>query len=188
MSYGIPIAFNDKVTDISATAKYPVGTLRRENGKLYEYQQADDAITAGQFVKLDYGASDTGKKVTPTGAITDHVHGVAETAITDEYFGWITIQGGCDALVANGVAAGQRLFPTATAGTLDGTAADVSDASVAHDLNSTFSDTEAEAALNALGTKINSLLDFVQCANARPVIAMEANSSGGAAAKAVYLA
>lgn len=38
----------------------------------------------------------------------------------------------------------------------------VSDASVAHDLNATFSDTEAEAALNALGTKINAILDILE--------------------------
>lgn len=38
----------------------------------------------------------------------------------------------------------------------------ISDASVAHALNSTFSDTEAEAALNALGTKINAILDVLE--------------------------
>lgn len=36
--------------------------------------------------------------------------------------------------------------------------ATVADASTAHALNSTFSDTEAEAALNALGVKINAIL------------------------------
>lgn len=39
--------------------------------------------------------------------------------------------------------------------------ADIADASVAHALNSTFSDTEAEAALNALGVKINLILDVL---------------------------
>ncbi len=34
----------------------------------------------------------------------------------------------------------------------------ITDASVAHALNSTFSDTEVEAALNALGTKVNAIL------------------------------
>lgn len=34
----------------------------------------------------------------------------------------------------------------------------ITNASVAHALNSTFSDTEAEAALNALGVKINAIL------------------------------
>jgi hypothetical protein len=37
-------------------------------------------------------------------------------------------------------------------------AAHITDASVAHALNSTFSDTEVEAALNALGGKINAIL------------------------------
>lgn len=34
----------------------------------------------------------------------------------------------------------------------------ISDASTAHALNAVFSDTEAEAALNALGTKVNAIL------------------------------
>lgn len=34
----------------------------------------------------------------------------------------------------------------------------IANASVAHALNSTFSDTEVEAALNALGTKLNAVL------------------------------
>ena len=38
----------------------------------------------------------------------------------------------------------------------------VADAVVAHALNATFSDTEVEAALNALGVKINALLDIVE--------------------------
>ena len=37
----------------------------------------------------------------------------------------------------------------------------IADASTAHALNATFSDTEVEAALNALGTKINAILDVL---------------------------
>ena len=37
----------------------------------------------------------------------------------------------------------------------------IADASVAHALNSTFSDTEAEAALDALGGKINAIIDVL---------------------------
>lgn len=37
-------------------------------------------------------------------------------------------------------------------------AANITDATTAHALNATFSDTEVEAALNALGTKINSII------------------------------
>lgn len=38
----------------------------------------------------------------------------------------------------------------------------VADAVVAHALNATFDDTEAEAALNALGVKINAVLDILE--------------------------
>jgi len=38
----------------------------------------------------------------------------------------------------------------------------VANAVVAHALNATFSDTEVEAALNALGVKINALLDILE--------------------------
>ncbi len=38
----------------------------------------------------------------------------------------------------------------------------VADASVAHALNATFSDTEVEAALDALGGKINAILDILE--------------------------
>lgn len=42
--------------------------------------------------------------------------------------------------------------------------ASIADAVVAHALNSTFSDTEVEAALNALGVKINAILDVLDAA------------------------
>lgn len=42
--------------------------------------------------------------------------------------------------------------------------ASISDAVVAHALNSTFSDTEVEAALDALGVQINAILDVLDAA------------------------
>lgn len=41
----------------------------------------------------------------------------------------------------------------------------ITDASVAHALNATFSDVEVEAALNALGTKINLIIDALEAFN-----------------------
>lgn len=41
----------------------------------------------------------------------------------------------------------------------------ITDASTAHALNATFSDTEVEAALNALGTKINAILAALEAAD-----------------------
>ncbi|TFH85268.1 hypothetical protein EQG41_18315 [Billgrantia azerbaijanica] len=38
----------------------------------------------------------------------------------------------------------------------------IADASTAHALNATFSDTEVEAALDALGTKINTVIDALE--------------------------
>lgn len=40
--------------------------------------------------------------------------------------------------------------------------ANIAPASTAHALNATFSDTEVEAALNALGTKINAILTALE--------------------------
>lgn len=45
------------------------------------------------------------------------------------------------------------------------TVANITDASVAHDLNATFSDTEVEAALDALGAKINSIIAALEAFN-----------------------
>jgi hypothetical protein len=42
------------------------------------------------------------------------------------------------------------------------TNAHIADASVAHALNATFSDTEVEAALNALGVKLNAVIAALQ--------------------------
>lgn len=38
----------------------------------------------------------------------------------------------------------------------------IADAVVAHDVNATFDDTEVEAALDALGVKINAILDVLE--------------------------
>ena len=44
----------------------------------------------------------------------------------------------------------------------------IANASVAHALNASFSDTEVEAALNALGTKINAVLDALRSSGIIP--------------------
>ena len=111
----LTIMFKDAVTDTSSTAKYRVGTRRQQNGREYIYIQADDAITVNQAVKMD---STTGVKVTPTAAATDDLFGVAETAITDEEYGWITVKGVASCKILTAATAGQVLAPTSTAGVL----------------------------------------------------------------------
>ena len=45
------------------------------------------------------------------------------------------------------------------------TVSKITDASTAHALNATFSDVEVETALNALGTKINLIIDALEAFN-----------------------
>lgn len=117
MSTDLQMAWTDKVTSINVNPQYPVGRRRFENGREYIYQQADDTIAVNSAVKLDITASASGLKVTPVAAAGDSLFGVAETAITDEYYGWITVRGVASALVATGVAADDPLT-TASGGAL----------------------------------------------------------------------
>lgn len=64
---------------------------------------------------------------------------------------------GGSTLVVRGKDGGVIKGQTAAAAT-PAQASAITDASTAHALNATFSDTEVEAALNALGTKLNSVL------------------------------
>lgn len=109
----LAFCFSDKVTDISSTLPpgYYVGMRRYESGREYTYMQADDTVAVNSPVKLDIAASATAQKVTPTAAAGDGFFGVAETAITDEYYGWITTRGVASCLVLDGVAIDDPLAP-----------------------------------------------------------------------------
>lgn len=77
------------------------------------------------------------------------------TATTDE----LNILAGTDAVTADldKLAALGVVVPSAAAAETH-----LADASIAHALNATFDDTEVEAALNALGVKINHLIDSLE--------------------------
>jgi hypothetical protein len=69
-------------------------------------------------------------------------------------------QGGDELVVASG---GAIKVETGGKVTANGTqASHIADASVAHALNATFSDTEVEAALNALGGKVNAIIAVLE--------------------------
>ena len=64
--------------------------------------------------------------------------------------------GGDTQVVANG---GEIKIETGGVISANGTqASNITDASTAHDLNATYSDTEVEAALDALGTTLNAVI------------------------------
>lgn len=151
MATGLKLVFTDPVTKISADPLHTVGEIRFENGKKYMYTQADDAITQYQVCVFDIAASATGKKVTPSGTAGQPCVGVAEVAVTDEYYFWLTIGGFATAIVKTGVAVNDPLTCTATAGAL-GKAAEA-DSAAAYKNVRAFA---AEA--NASGSDANALI------------------------------
>ena len=121
MGMGNATAFQDAVTAISSTQLYPIGTIRYEtnsNGLMckYEYNQADDALTQYDAVAVDIAGSATGLKVTRASSAGQLIKGFAQVAVTDEYFFWLQVGGHGSGTIKNGVAAGEPLTGTSTAG------------------------------------------------------------------------
>lgn len=111
------------ITQIDATALYRVGEevevfddtygLRR-----FRYTQADDAISANQALTEDIAAAAAGTKVTPLGTAGLSLAGVSEWAVTDEYYFWMGIRGKFVVNQKTGIAVGDVLTGSATAGAL----------------------------------------------------------------------
>ena len=111
------------ISQVDATALYTVGEeieiFDDTYGlKRYRYTQADDAFTAGQFATPDIAANASGKKVTPGGTAGLPICGLAENAVTDEYYFWMLIRGKAAGNVKTGVAIGDALTCSGTAGAL----------------------------------------------------------------------
>lgn len=121
MPTGNPIAFTDKVTEISSTPLYPIGTVRFQpdsNGVMakYEYCQADDALTQYDAVCIDIAASANCTKVTRAGTAGQLIRGFTQVAVTDEYYFWLQTGGVMSATMKTGVAAEDPVTATSTAG------------------------------------------------------------------------
>lgn len=127
MSRGIKIGYYDAPTDTYSTkpADYVQGEIRRELESDYMFVKAGANIAAGAAVKLDTSVA-TGDQVVETDALDSNCVGVAETAISANNFGWITIRGNVvSAKVANGTNVGDKLRPGASAGVLEPVSATV---------------------------------------------------------------
>jgi hypothetical protein len=95
-----------------------------QDGSVYEYVQAAEAITqyqvvgiteAGQASKLTKALADAGRRI-----------GVAQVAFADNDFGWVCKRSGADTVkvrVAANCLPNERLYTTGTAGSLDDTSA-----------------------------------------------------------------
>lgn len=109
------------VTANTADAQFELGTKHRDqnNDKEYIYVLADEAITATSAVVIpeDHGVEMVDTTSTAS-AFGDRV-GVANTALTSGYYGWVQIYGATTLNVATSCAANKAINSTATAGRLD---------------------------------------------------------------------
>lgn len=123
---------------VDDTRKHPLGIeVPGNDGCTYKYIRAGEALTAKNFLTVDHaeGVDD----FEHTDAVSEVIGGIANVAIGDNKFGWIIVHGVVTgANVATGVAAGDKLGSTATAGRADKL-----------DASSTVSQAEARAAIAA---------------------------------------
>lgn len=155
-------------TRYDTNAAYSLGEVAFGiDGKVYRYVKFLDAVTyvAGHVVTR---ASATAWHVTNDRAGGSAIAGLEPVGVAlgvpaQNEHGWVQIGGLATVLAGATITAGQLLAPDAsTDGAADRYDDALADASAAHDVNATFSDTEVEAALDALGGKINAVIDIVQ--------------------------
>jgi len=115
----------------------------------YEYVKAGAAVAATDAVRADHAEEDL--SVMPVEAADLPIRGVAHVAINDNEFAFIVVEGAVLVKAAATVVAGQPAVPTATAGTLDDTAATAAGA-LAHaaGVGATFLSTTASGTATVL--------------------------------------
>jgi hypothetical protein len=102
----------------------PLGTVARQNEKLYHLVLADEDITDKDVVAIDQG---THKVLQIDGGDTlfaEQLVGVAVCDIDDTEYGWVQVYGRATANVAAGCVQDVHLYTCATAGHFDDSAAD----------------------------------------------------------------
>src|SRR5262245_1538742 len=116
-------------TQVDTSQVYPLGLEVDDpragnfgSGKRLKYVKASAAVSAGNAVVVDTGDS-TGTEpsvVVPASALNQVVAGVAEVAIANGSFGWVTVKGRVASALktASTLTAGDTLSTTATAGAL----------------------------------------------------------------------
>lgn len=102
---------------IDAVQQHPLGMeVQCVDGCIRRYIRAGATILAHQFLKTDTaeGVND----LTPTTALKDVIEAVAEVAITDNYFGWVVVEGNVVGLMENGAALLDRQGSSNTLGSV----------------------------------------------------------------------
>lgn len=93
----LQMIFTDKVTQESATKKYPLGTQRIEGSKIYKYVKASGAITANGACQ----AAAAGTVALFAGVGPGCGFNATGAAITDTYYWWMQVHGEVGGLATN---------------------------------------------------------------------------------------
>lgn len=148
MSSGIKQVFGSKLTDVSATPREQLGTIRIEGNKVYKYVQYTTgagpvAAVAGNicYYTKDDVAGEGYENHRVTSDLSDSYNlgaGVLQSAPSDEYYCWIQIKG--YAVITPALTAGADGNALTAVGTTDGTldvSAAVTDTIVAYAADAT---------------------------------------------------
>ena len=108
-------------SDDTASAQFALGeVVSAEGGRQMQYVQAGSAVAANLWVCID--SDDKAYPLTKARVDDGQSVGVAESALTINQYGWITMTGrNVNAAVGASCAADVALYTSATAGVLDDT-------------------------------------------------------------------
>src|SRR5436189_6272956 len=87
------------ITTVAAndsTQKEELGILRFEAGKVFKYVQVSSAANIAAGFAVEYTGTATGVRLAV--ASGQKIAGIAETALSTSFFGWITVQGAANAM------------------------------------------------------------------------------------------
>lgn len=113
------------LTEVSAFAKIPVGSVMRDDNDIWEYVLAGSALVVGQVVAIgNTGTAGTGVTHAGMGSgATPTKLGVCQrtAGIASGFYGWVKRKGDLNVLGTAAVTAGAKLYTTATDGSLSNT-------------------------------------------------------------------
>ena len=113
--------FDPTVT--SSVAEFEVHTVLSDEGvRSYQYARADGAVSVGAVCIIDTDGTAVEGTATLAPTHSGCPVGVAQTAIADDDYGWLQVDGPCDAIQSDGaLSVGETIWFGSTAGALSDT-------------------------------------------------------------------
>lgn len=111
-----------RYTETSTTPLYALGTKDEDTeGRVYQYVQANGAITLNDYVKIDDDNQASSGTTTLLPATEPAMVGNAPVAFADNAYGWVIRKGKHTGRFALNCAGDVKIYTTATAGVVDDT-------------------------------------------------------------------